>query len=397
MTGSLLIVPDEADVALVDEARRLAEQLADEGGAPASAPDADADLNADADPGSSDAPDGRPTVVAVALDGVVDPAAIADSAPDEVVHLVRSAGAFATGAAGVSVRAAALASLVADEHPTAVLLPDSPDGDDLAAATARRVRGGCVTDCLLRVRDGELLAGRAAYGGRAYAEISFEGGPPVVTLNTEALGSPASAPAASPRERTVEVSVEDGSGVRRLGVVDVPEQDLSRARRIVAGGYGLGGPDGFEVVEDLADALGAAVGASRPPADEKWVPYDRQIGVTGKEIDVELYVPLAISGDSYHMRSVNADTLVPINTDPDARIFTFADLGVVGDAYEYAPAVAAAIRQAVGPGAADGDGDSDGDGDGDRGEGASDADPGADGGNGESDADPGADEGEVAR
>jgi electron transfer flavoprotein alpha subunit len=344
MTGPLLTVPDAADVALVDEARRLAEQLSvDDGGREDGREDGSGG-------GAGAADDDGPAVVVVAFDGVLDPETAAAGAPDEVVRVVREDGrAFATGAAGVRARADALASLVVDEFdpPTAVLLPDTPDGDDLAAATARRVRGGCVTDCLLRVRDGDLRAGRAVYGGRAYAELSFEGGPPVVTLNTDALGTPAASPAGTPRERTVPVAVEDDGRVRRLGVVDVPERDLSRARRIVAGGYGLGGPESFDLVEDLADALGAAVGASRPPADDGWVPYDRQIGVTGKEIDVELYVPIAISGDSYHMRSVNAEVVLPINTDREARIFNFADLGVVGDAAEYAPAVAAAIRAAA--------------------------------------------------
>ncbi|RLM53961.1 electron transfer flavoprotein subunit alpha/FixB family protein [Halobellus sp. Atlit-31R] len=320
MTGAILTVPESDDVALFDEAHRLAEELAASAGDP-------------------------PAVVAVAFDGLVDPDALAAATPDEVLRVVRAdERPFALGAAGVRSRAAALAA-VADE-PRAVLLPDTADGADLAAATAQRLRSGCVTDCLLRVRDGELTAGRQAYGGRAYAELSFEGGPPVVTLNTEALGSPATPPTGSPSIREVEVSVADDDRLRHVETFDVPEADLAKARRIVAGGFGLGGPDGFEVVEELADAVGAAVGASRPPSDEGWVAYDRQIGVTGKEIDVELYVPCAISGDSYHMRSVNADHLIPINSDPEARIFNFADLGVVGDVYEYGPVLARAIREA---------------------------------------------------
>jgi electron transfer flavoprotein alpha subunit len=197
------------------------------------------------------------------------------------------------------------------------------------------------------VRDGELLAGRTAYGGRAYAEISFERGPPVVTLNTDALGTPSELPAGSPEERTVEVTVGRDDRIRHVETFEVPEEDLAKARRIVAGGFGLGTPDGFDLVRELADALGAAVGASRPPSDEGWIPYDRQIGVTGKEIDVDLYVPVAISGDSYHTRSVNAEYLIPINTDPEARIFNFADIGIVGDAYEYGPVLVEAIREAA--------------------------------------------------
>ncbi|WP_232701943.1 electron transfer flavoprotein subunit alpha/FixB family protein [Halobacterium wangiae] len=320
MTGELLIVPESEDVALLEEAHRLVEVLDDQVG-------------------------DTPSVVAVAFDGVVQPAAVRAGSPDEVVHVVREEGTFTAGAAGVRPRSEALADLAADAR--AVLLPDTADGTDLAAATARRLRGGCVTDCLLRVREGELLAGRTAYGGRAYAEISFERGPPVVTLNTEALGTPSAPPTGAPAERTVEVDVETDERVRHVETFEVPESDLAKARRIVAGGFGLGTPDGFDLVTELADALGAAVGASRPPSDEGWVPYDRQIGVTGKEIDVELYVPVAISGDSYHMRSVNAEFLIPINTDPEARIFNFADVGIVGDVYEYGPALVEALREAA--------------------------------------------------
>jgi len=326
MTGALCIVPAADDGALLEEAHRLAEALDDD-----------------------------PSVVAVAFEGAADPDAIAAGNPDEVVRVERADGeAFASGAAGVRARGEALAEVAADAR--AVLLPDTADGTDLAAAAARRLRAACVTDCLLRVREDDLFAGRPAYGGRAYAELSFERGPPVVTLNTEALGTPAELPQRAPDERTATVDVAGDDRVRHVETFDAPESDLAKARRIVSGGFGLGGPDGFAVVEDLADALSAAVGASRPPADEDWVPYDRQIGVTGKEIDVELYVPVAVSGDSYHMRSVNAEYLVPINTDPEARIFNFADVGVVGDAYEYAPVLADAVRRAAGA-AEDGGGD----------------------------------------
>ncbi|MFP4217722.1 MAG: electron transfer flavoprotein subunit alpha/FixB family protein [Salinarchaeum sp.] len=319
--SQIVTVPDAEDVALLDEAHRLAEALGD--------------ANSGSEP---------PDIVAVAFNGVVTPEDVAAGSPDEILHVTREDGTFVSGAAGVRARSQALAELTDDAR--AVLLPDTADGADLAAATARRRRGACVTDCLLRVRDGELFAGRPAYGGRAYAELYFEREPPVVTLNTEALGTPNQPPKGEPTERTIKVDVTDDDRLRHVETFEVPEDDLSKARRIAAGGFGLGGADGFDLVEDLADAFGAAVGASRPPSDEGWVSYDRQIGVTGKEIDVELYVPCAISGDSYHMRSVNADHLIPINTDPEARIFNFADIGIVGDVYEYGPALADAVRRA---------------------------------------------------
>ncbi|ADB62718.1 Electron transfer flavoprotein alpha subunit (plasmid) [Haloterrigena turkmenica DSM 5511] len=346
MTGPIWAVPGSSDDPTVAEANRLADRLEAEG-----------------------ATEERPRVVGIAFDGLVETDAPAIGRADEVVRLVREGGAFRSGSAGVDARADALRSLSraagngdgdasgdgeqsdvstgGRERPTAVLFPSTPDGDELAAVTARRLRGGCVTDCLLRVREGELRAGRTAYEGRAYAEISFERGPPVVSLNADVLESPPdSGPDEAPPERTHRVDLEGDEAIRRVDTLEVPERDLTRAPRIVAGGYGLGGPEGFDAIEKLADSLGASVGASRPPADEGWVPYDRQIGVTGKEIDVDLYVPCAISGDSYHMRSVNADHLVPINVDPDAPIFNVADLGIVGDVFEYGPVIAEAIRAA---------------------------------------------------
>lgn len=319
MTAKLLTVPDLDSVSLLDEAHRLAEKLSNFG-------------------------DESVSVIAVVFDGIVDLDSVIAGDPDEIVHVIREDGEFTTGAAGVQARATALVEIV--KQPYAVLLPDTADGVDLAAATAGRLRGGCVTDCLLRVRDGDLLAGRQVYGGRAYAELSIEDRPPIVTLNTEAIGTPSEPPENSPSKQTVEITIEEQDEIRHIENRDVPEEDLAKARRIVAGGFGLGGADGFDIIEDLADALDAAVGASRPPSDEGWVPYSRQIGVTGKEIDTELYVPGAISGDSYHMRSVNAEFLIPINSDPDARIFNFADIGIVGDIYEYGPELADAVRQA---------------------------------------------------
>jgi len=343
MTGALLAVPGPEDAAVVEEARRLAAELAD-GGTDEQRGTTDAAGDAEGTDGEESG--GRPEVIVVAFDGVTDPEDLPASEADEVVRLVPEDGTFTAGAAGVRGRAAALADVAADAR--AVLLPDTPDGADLAAATASRLRAGCVTDCLLRVREGDLLAGRPAYNGRAYAELSFDREPAVVSLDSEALGTPATPADRSPEVRTVEVAIDGADdGLRHLETVEVPESDLSKARRIVAGGRGLGDPDGFEVIEELADAAGAAVGASRPPSDDGWVAYDRQIGVTGKEIDVELYVPCAISGDPYHTRSVNADCLIPINSDPEARIFEFADVGIVGDVYEYGPALAAAIREAT--------------------------------------------------
>ena len=318
------------------EARRLAESLTTPGG------------GSDRD-GRTDHPnDERPTVVAIGFEGIETDADLTEGPPDEALTLSPSDGEFIAGASGVSARADGLSSLTDTRgDPLVVLFSNTPDHDDVAAATAGRFRGGCVTDCLPRVRDASILAGRSVYGGRAYAEFSFEGGPPALTLHVDVLPAPSEVDGDVPTTtHVVDITTPAQSGLRQVTVIDVPEQDLSRAQRIVSGGFGLGDPSGFDVISDLADALGAAVGASRPPADEGWVPYDRQIGVTGTEIDAELYIPCAISGDPYHMRSVNAEHIIPINDDPDARIFNAANLGILGDIYEYGPVLAEAVKKA---------------------------------------------------
>ncbi|HSS35852.1 MAG TPA: electron transfer flavoprotein subunit alpha/FixB family protein, partial [Patescibacteria group bacterium] len=119
---------------------------------------------------------------------------------------------------------------------------------------------------------------------------------------------------------------------------------IEEARVIVAGGRGVGGPEGFRVVESLADALGGAVGATRAAVDSGWIPYGQQIGQTGKIVKPALYVALGISGAIQHKVGMQtADTIVAVNRDPDAPIAEFADLFVVGDLFEVVPAIVAAL------------------------------------------------------
>jgi len=329
-SDQLLVVPDADTPELLDEGRRLADLL-------------------------ERTDDRAVEMVAVAFEGIVDADDLTELRPDELLVVDREGGSFESGAAGVDARVRALESVVGVRDPLTVLVPSTPDGDEIAARLAATVRGSGLTNCLLQVRDGELSGGRPAYDGRAFAEYDFERQPVVASLAVEGLSTSDKRSEADPVRTDRTVDVADGDGIERLAVAEVPEEDLERAQRVVAGGYGLNGPDGFDVVADLADALGATLGASRPPVDDGWLAYDKQIGVTGKPVDAELYVPCAISGDPYHMAAVEADTVIPINTDPNARIFEFADLGIVGDVYEYAPVIASAIREAREAGDADAD------------------------------------------
>jgi electron transfer flavoprotein alpha subunit len=319
MTGDIWVVPTGDNVdAVIEEAHRIADLLGEN--------------------------NVRPPVVAVGFEAF-DAETYEDVPPDEVVTIVADKISFKKSAASVGDRVAALADLAYQREPTAVLTESTPDGDDIVAELSAQIDGSCVTDCLVRVSEDNLLAGTQVYSGRAYAEINLDT-TPTLSLNTEALGTPEERQSGAPETTRYEVRLDTDRRVRHLVDLEIPEQDLSRAQVIVAGGRGLKNSEGFEPVRDLADAVGGALGASRPPADNGWVEYDRQIGVTGKEIEPELYIACAISGDPYHMRSVTADHMIPINNDPEARIFDFADLGIVGDTFDYAPAIAEAVREA---------------------------------------------------
>ena len=126
---------------------------------------------------------------------------------------------------------------------------------------------------------------------------------------------------------------------------------IEEARVIVAGGRGVGGPDGFKLVEELAEALGGAVGATRAAVDAGWIPYAQQIGQTGKIVKPQLYLALGISGAIQHKVGMQtAETIVAVNRDPDAPIAEFADLVVIGDLFEVAPALLAELRARRGSG-----------------------------------------------
>ena len=141
------------------------------------------------------------------------------------------------------------------------------------------------------------------------------------------------APKAASRVRVVGREREAASGAR-----------LEDAKIVVAGGRGLEGAEGFAVLQELADALGGAVGSSRVPCDLGWAPHSKQIGLTGKTVTPDLYIAVGISGAGHHMAGCgNARAIVAINTDPDAAIFREARFGVVGDYRKVVPALTAAI------------------------------------------------------
>lgn len=237
-----------------------------------------------------------------------------------------------------------LTGLVTRSAPAAVLLASTRDGKEIGARVAWRVGGGIVTDAvdIAAGGDGRVVATQSIFGGAVTVHASVPTGVAVVTLRANSL-TPLDAPAAGD---IVDVAVQVSEQARSAAITGRTVEaggarpSLSDASVIVSGGRGVGSGANFTVVEALADALGAAVGASRAATDAGWVPHQMQVGQTGVTVSPQLYLALGISGAIQHRAGMQTSkTIVAVNKDPDAPIFELADLGVVGDLFDVAPAL----------------------------------------------------------
>jgi electron transfer flavoprotein alpha subunit len=238
----------------------------------------------------------------------------------------------------VTPKVAALAQVIGTAQPAAVLIPSTPEGKEIAGRLAVRIDGGVITDAVA-VREG-IVAEQSIFGGATIVQSSIRRGTPVISVRPNATApEPA---AASPTEQRIAVELSDADRAAR--VLDrVTEQkggrpELTEASIVVSGGRGVGGGENFALIERLADALGAAVGASRAATDAGWYPHQHQVGQTGKTVSPQLYVATGISGAIQHRAGMQTSkTIVAINKDPEAPIFELADFGVVGDLFQVVP------------------------------------------------------------
>jgi len=236
--------------------------------------------------------------------------------------------------------------------PQILLLGQTSIGRDLAPRLAFRLNTAASLGCLELAIDPEsklLLQTKPVYGGNAQAVFVCESFPQIATVRPKAM-----APLEPDQSRKGEVITIDAgldpSVIRTKVLEKVPEKvegiKLEDAEVVVSGGRGIGSAEGFEQLEELARMLKGAVGATRPPCDNDWVPAGAQIGLTGKIIAPELYIAVALSGSSQHMSGCSgAKTIVAINKDPEANIFREARFGIVGDWKKALPAFTDKIKE----------------------------------------------------
>ncbi|RZU49865.1 electron transfer flavoprotein alpha subunit apoprotein [Krasilnikovia cinnamomea] len=246
----------------------------------------------------------------------------------------------------VAPKATVVAELVKRVQPAAVLLASTQEGKEIAGRLAVKLDNGLLTDAVEVAADG--TATQVVFAGSTIVKSKVTKGLPIVTIRPNSV-TPEAAPA-TPAVEQLTIASTDADKLAKV-VERVAEQkgsrpELTEASIVVSGGRGVGNAENFSLVEELADLLGGAVGASRAAVDSGYYPHQFQVGQTGKTVSPQLYIALGISGAIQHRAGMQTSkTIVAINKDPEAPIFELADFGVVGDLFKVVPQAAEEIRK----------------------------------------------------
>lgn len=241
-----------------------------------------------------------------------------------------------------------IVSIIKDINPSAFIASASSMGKDIAPRVASSLDVGLAVECTnVEFYNGKISATRPIFAGKANIKVDFQNELQMLTIRPNVF---ASEPADTKTPEVIKVDAGSSKEpVSNVGHIQDERPELTEASIIVSGGRGMGGPENFSITEELADELGAAIGASRAVVDAGWRPHSEQVGQTGKTVSPNLYIACGISGAIQHIAGMSTSkVIVAVNKDADAPIFKIATYGIVGDLFEVVPKMIEHIKKLKG-------------------------------------------------